>query len=190
MARWISNAGLLRTGCLILLASLWPLPSAATSQDVVVLTLDGVVATECSATWVEAGVTLSFVPTTSEDCTLDRCSFGIDSDGIWLYPSRFQALLGTSLGRVVAVDVDITDYCGTNCTRAFLYSGALTVDTSGNSSNGAQTLHLEAGDNSVDRLAVSSCEGKVTEIRLRVDPLPIEATHWSTVKILYRDTAR
>jgi len=90
----------------------------------------------------------------------------------------------------VAVEVDITDWCGADCTRVFLYSGALTVDTTSSASSGEQTLRLVVGDNAVDRLAVSSCEARVNEIRFTLEPVAIEPMHWDTVKVLYRGAAQ
>jgi len=130
--------------------------------------LDGVSVGSCGQTWVEAGVVLSFVTTTSEDGCEGSCYFGKEPDKVWLYPGRLNLDLSGLTNTVTSVEVDITDYCGTNCTKAFLYESTTTVDNKSNIQPGQETLTLSSNGASVDRVAVSSCEGYVSEIRLTV----------------------
>ncbi len=133
----------------------------------ITLPLKGVNVTDCGETWTENGVELSFVYTTAEDCTEDRCYFGLEDDSVWLYPSRLKA--NVSGLDVEKVEVDITDWCGSGCTAAFLYNDSNIVDNTSNNQVGAnETLVLDGSGASVDRVAVSSCEAEVHEIRLKV----------------------
>ena len=143
------------------------LVAGSAAADVITITLDGVDVSECGETWIESGVELSFVETTAEDCTEGSCYFGLGTDSVWLYPARLNLDLSGLAGTVTQVEVDIVDYCGVGCTAAFLYEGASTVDSAYNVGS-AETLTLLSGGASVDRAAVSSCEGMVTEIRLEV----------------------
>jgi hypothetical protein len=166
---------------------------AVDSGAVVVVTLDaGTIpaGVECGDTWTEAGVVLSFVPTTDEDCTVGACYFGIGGlfpNGVDLYPARLNADLSGLSGTVVSAEVDIADYCGVGCTRAFLYEGATTCDSDSSSTVSApETLTLSAGAGVIDRLAVSSCEGGVDEIRITLVASPVEAMSWGRIRSLYR----
>jgi hypothetical protein len=87
-----------------------------------------------------------------------------------LFPARLNLDLSTLPGTVATVEVDVEDFCGTGCTRAFLYEGATLVDSASNAVGGAQTLLLDSGGAAVDRVAVSSCEGSATEVRLNLAP--------------------
>jgi hypothetical protein len=164
---------------------------ASAAVSVLVLTLDDTTipgGVMCGDTWVEAGVTLSFVPTTAEDCSEGNCFFGLDPTGVWLYPCRLNVDLSGICG-VVSAEVDVTDYCGVACTRAFFYEGATTVDSDSNTIvNAPETLLLSAGTATVDRMAVSSCEGLCTEIRITYDASAsgTESATWGSVKVLYR----
>jgi len=154
-----------------------PLPEATTS-DVIILRLDNVIVNTCGETWTEQGVILSFVETTAEDCTDGRCSFGTDTNQVWLYPARLNLDLSGVAGIVTSVEIDIVDWCGVGCTKAFLYDGTTTIDSDANSdvSEGETLLLLNDGQAPVDRIAVSSCEGEVYEIRLRVTPTLCDST--------------
>ena len=151
MARLLLSATWVRSGGLVLLALSWLLPGAAASDNIV-LTLDGLTAMECLDTWVEAGVTLQLVPTTEEDCGVGACNFGPGESGLWLYPSRLEALVAAGGWQVVSAEIDIRDNCGVGCTRAFMYAGTETVASTQNQAWGVQTLTLEGGDAVVDRL--------------------------------------
>lgn len=157
---------------LIGFAIFWLLaPSLAGAVEVVV-SLDGVApATACNETWIENGVELALVPTAPEDCDGGgNCSFGIGTQSLDLFPSRLSLDLTTLPGVVTSAEVDVQDGCGTGCTKTFIYQAASIIDQASNPSTGAHTLLLDAGGNAVDRLAVSSCEGSVTEIRLEMTP--------------------
>jgi hypothetical protein len=133
----------------------------------VVVTLDGVsAAVQCGETWMESGVELSFVMSTAEDCQVGRCEFGVDPDQVWLWPSRLNLDLVGLPGVVSRVEVDVHDNCGVGCTQAFLYDGAVTVDNAANVGFNPETLVLIAGGTDPDRIAASSCEGAVLEIRI------------------------
>jgi hypothetical protein len=120
----------------------------------------------CDDTWSEDGVVLSFVNTTSDDCTTARCSFGVDDPGrVWLYPARLRLDLGGLGCDTTRVEVDVEDNCGADCTRAFAYASSVERARVTNS-GGPGTLVLTPGT-PIDTVAVSSCEGQVLEIRLR-----------------------
>lgn len=153
---------------LLVLAALWTFAVPASGQPVVV-TLDNAPATMCNEAWTEAGVELTLVNTTSEDCDGGgNCFFGVDPGGVSLFPSRLNLDLTTLSGSVTSAEVDVQDFCGIGCTRAFLYQGATLLDSASNTGGGAQTLILDGGGAAADRLAVSSCEGMATEVRLDV----------------------
>lgn len=145
---------------------------------------------QCGDTWTEAGVVLSFVPTTDEDCAAGACEFGFGGflpNGVDLYPCRLNADLSGLPGTVLSAEVDIIDGCGVGCTRAFLYDGAVTTDSASNASvMSPETFYLASGGGEPDRLAVSSCEGGVGEIRVLYQASPVESTTWGRIRSLYR----
>jgi hypothetical protein len=107
---------------------------------------------------------------------------------VWLYPCRLNVDLRGICG-VMSAEIDITDYCSVGCTRAFFYEGMTTVDTDSNTLVSApETLMLSAGSATVDRLAVSSCECALIEIRIEYDPSAsaADAQSWGAIKSLYR----
>ena len=160
----------LTLGLAILLASGHVESSAAAE---IVLELDGVSVTDCNDVWTEDGVKLKFVSTTAEDCYPGRCFFGLDPTAVWLFPARLSLDLSALSCDVTKAEVDVIDYCGPGCTKAFLYQGNVTLDSVPNTVVSApETLYLDAGNTAADRLAVSSCEGMVTEIRLQCDASP------------------
>lgn len=174
--------------CLVVLAF-----GGAASATTVVLTLDeGTIpaGVECGDTWTEAEVVLSFVLTTAEDCVEGSCYFGFGGfleGGVDLYPARLNADLSGLPGTVLSAEVDILDGCGVGCTMAFLYEGATTTDTASNTSvMSPETLHLTAGAGTTDRLAVSSCEAGVGEIRITLQASPTESSTWGRIRALYR----
>jgi hypothetical protein len=145
---------------------------------------------ECGDTWTEAGVILSFVPTTDEDCAAGACVFGFEGflpNGVDLYPCRLNADLSGLPGTVLSAEVDIIDGCGVECTRAFLYDGAVITDSDSNASvMSPETFYLTSGGGEPDRLAVSSCEGGVGEIRILYQASPVEPSTWGQIRSLYR----
>ncbi len=152
---------------LLLCALLAAGPAAA--EEVVTLTLDGVTGVTCDQVWAEAGLDLSFTTTTAEDCDGGgSCSFGAEGgSSLWLYPSRFMVDFGSSRA-ISRVEVDVIDWCGAGCTRAFLYEPDWTVGMAENSASGGtpQTLILQSESGTASAVAVSSCEGEVSEIRI------------------------
>ena len=144
---------------------------AGAPDSPIVVGLDNVTVSECDEVWSENGVDLSFVATTMEDaCTQGTCYFGIEPGAVWLFPSRLQLDFGALACTVTKAEVDIIDYCGAGCTRAFLYEGGTTVDYVENTQvSTPETLTLSSGGYDVDSMDISSCEGKVLEVRLSCD---------------------
>jgi len=144
----------------------------------------------CGVPWVEAGVTMMFVPTTVDDCTDGSCFFGIgglDPNGVDLYPARLRVDLSGVPGQVLSAEVDVIDYCGVGCTKAFFYDGAVIVDSKGNTVvSNPETLSIDAGGVTVGVLAVSSCEGACSEIRIEYEAaVPVEPSTWGAIKTLF-----
>ncbi len=137
------------------------------TQDIVV-TLDNVNPNILPyQVWNEAGVNLSL----QNHPTSGTCSFGIDPDGIWLYPAMLNLDLTGLPGRVVSAEVDIIDYCGVGCTVATLWEAGVTLSQDANTMSGVmETLVLtNPGAGFPDQLTVTSFEGKVFEIRLVIE---------------------
>ena len=136
-------------------------------EEVITIRLDNVDVTDCGETWSESGIELSFVTTTDEDCTVGYCAFGLGENGVGLYPARLSLNFDEVDGVFTEMEVDIVDWCGLNCTCAFLYNGSSRIDMVCNSiSSEKETLKLSSKGQSIDRAAVSSCEGEISEIRL------------------------
>ena len=139
----------------------------------VTLTLDNVPETiQCNEVWTEQNVSLSFVSTTTDDCAPDGCYFATNdpalgfAESIMIWPSRLTVDL-TGLSGIQTVEVDIVDYCGFYCTRAFLMDTAGIVSGIGNSEAGAETLILDnLSQEALTDLAISGCESEVKEIRI------------------------
>jgi len=145
------------------------IPFPLVAANPVIIDFDNVPVTSCDELWVESGVTLSFVNTTDEDCGAGSCSWGFWDNEVWLYPARLNLDLGGLSGTVTSAEIEIEDYCGENCTRTFLYNRDIKIDEDGNTvSYEPETLVLSNEGESVDRMAVSSCEGKVTKITLNL----------------------
>ncbi len=134
------------------------------------LTLDNVKVNKCNETWVEQEAILSFVPTTQEDCSEGSCYFGIEESKVWLYPSRLNIDVSNIQAKIGRVEVDVRDWCGSGCTKAFLYSNSDLVDSTSNTKIDSETLYLYNSQSTVDTLAVSSCEATVSEIRIYHEP--------------------
>ena len=153
------------SGVLFVCALLAAGPAVA---EVKIITLDGVGEKGCDDVWVEDGLDVSFTETTAEDCDGGgSCSFGTDETEAWLYPSRLVVDLGGSRS-VTRVEVDVVDWCGTGCTRAFAYDMGVSVAAAQSSVGGGvqETLTLIPSGGVADAVAVSSCEGQVAEIRI------------------------
>jgi hypothetical protein len=158
----------------------------ASGQVVTVLTLDGTPMVDCNEIWQENDVDLHFTETTDEDCTLGACSFGIDASFVWLFPSRLVVDFGESYA-ISAVEIDWVDFCGTGCTRAFLYDGGTPVASVSNSGvGGLETVTMVPSGGMADSIAISSCEGQVHEIRIDASTVAAEPLAWGQVKALYR----
>jgi hypothetical protein len=136
-------------------------------EEVVTIRLDNVNVADCGETWSESGIELSFVTTTDEDCAEGSCVFELGETGVWLYTARLSLHFDDADGVFTEMEVDIVDWCGLNCTCAFLYNGSNRIDKVCNSIRSEnETLKLSSKGRSIDRAAVSSCEGEISEIRL------------------------
>ena len=149
--------------------------------QVVTLTLDNVPDTvQCNEIWIEQNLSLSFVSTTDDDCFADACYFspspivGLEGS-VMVFPSRLTVDL-SSLEDLQKVEVDIVDYCGFNCTKAFLMDDAGIVHYTWNSvSSVSETLILEdLSQASFTELAIAGCESGINEIRIYQNTSSIE----------------
>jgi len=121
----------------------------------------------CNETWTEQNLDMSLVETTSDDCTIGSCYFGFWKQSLALWPSRLTIDL-SSLQNIQMVEIDIDDYCGPDCTRAFLIDETMmNIDSVKNGPTGPQTLILDNPTQVfLTELAISSCEGSINEIRI------------------------
>ena len=121
----------------------------------------------CNETWTEQNIDMRLVETTSDDCTTGSCYFGFWEQSLALWPSRLTIDL-SSLNNIQIVEIDVDDYCGPDCTRAFLLNETMmNVDSVKNGPTGPQTLTLEnTSQDLLTELAISSCEGSINEVRI------------------------
>ncbi|MAO45519.1 MAG: hypothetical protein CL823_00040 [Crocinitomicaceae bacterium] len=121
----------------------------------------------CNETWTEQNIDMRLVETTSDDCTTGSCYFGFWEQSLALWPSRLTIDL-SSLNNIQIVEIDVDDYCGPDCTRAFLLNETMmNVDSVKNGPTGPQTLTLEnTFQDLLTELAISSCEGSINEVRI------------------------
>lgn len=135
----------------------------------IVLTLDNVSSSlETNEVWTEENINLSFVNTTSEDCGLGNSTFGVEPTFVWLYPSRLSVDLQSIQG-IQRIEVDVNDWCNTNCTQAFLIDDTrMAIHSLGNTRiQSYETLIIEnPSEASLSELAISSCEGQIHEVRI------------------------
>ena len=134
----------------------------------ITLTLNNVPETIiCNEIWTEQNLDMRLVETTSDDCTSGSCYFGFWEQSLALWPSRLTIDL-SSLQNIQMVEIDIDDYCGPDCTRAFIIDETMmNVDSVKNGPTGPQTLTLEnTSQVLLTELAISSCEGSINEIRI------------------------
>jgi hypothetical protein len=160
--------------------------ASGAQAGLIALTFDAEPPGPCDWSWNESGCTLVFVDTTAEDCTAGMCVAGSEPGMLWLFPARldidFNGLTNLYVDRV---EIDIHDYCGTDCTRAFLYDDWMVLDAIGNPIAGESTLVLSRSGGMPNHMAVSSCEASISEIRLYTEGVPAAGASWSTVKTLY-----
>ena len=135
----------------------------------IVLTLDNVSSSlETNEVWTEENINLSFVNTTSEDCGLGNSTFGVEPTFVWLYPSRLSVDLQSIQG-IQRIEVDVNDWCNTDCTQAFLIDNTrMAIHSIGNTRiQSYETLIIEnPSEASLSELAISSCEGQIHEVRI------------------------
>ena len=143
-----------------------PSKEFTTDGGTIVVTLNEVdTNTVAYETWNESGVILSLQEHNGQT------AFGINSDGIWLYPAMLHADLSQLQGTIINVVVEINDGCGQNCTVAKLFDGDVEIDEDSNTSTGESTLTLtNDGNNIPDILTVTSSEGKVLNITIELEP--------------------
>ena len=141
---------------------------SAVFGQTITLTLNNVPETIiCNEIWTEQNLDMRLVETTSDDCTSGSCYFGFWEKSLALWPSRLTLDL-SSLQNIQMVEIDIDDYCGPACTRAFIIDETMmNVDSVKNGPTGPQTLTLEnTSQVLLTELAISSCEGSINEIRI------------------------
>ena len=154
---------------LLLLAFLLSIQLVASGQTIT-LTLDNVPSnTLCNEIWTEQNLDLSFVTGTSDDWGEDElCFFVVEPTYVFLAASRLTVDL-SSLQNIQKVEVDINDWCNTDCTQAFLIdSSGVIVNSAGNTLiQSTETLIIEnPTEGFLSELAISSGEGQVHEIRI------------------------
>jgi hypothetical protein len=133
------------------------------------LTLDNISTDiSCNDIWIEEGINLSLESTTTEDCSTGSCFFEIETTYLWLFPSRLSIDL-SSVQNIERLEIDIIDACGPDCTLAFLVNlDGETIESTYNTISGSpETLIIENPTESMlSKLAISSCEGQIHEIRI------------------------
>jgi len=139
-----------------------------TGQTIVV-TLDNVSSIlGTNEVWTEENINLSFVNTASEDCGSGNSTFGVEPTFVWLYPSRLSVDLQSIQG-IQRIEVDVNDWCNTDCTQAFLIDNSgMAIHNVGNTSiQSSETLIIEnSSEASLSELAISSFEGQIHEVRI------------------------
>ena len=143
--------------------------SITTNAQNIRLTLDNISTDiSCNDIWTEEGINLSLESTTTEDCSTGSCFFEIETTYLWLFPSRLSIDL-SSVPSIERVEIDIIDTCGPDCTLAFLVNlDGETIESTYNTISGSpETLIIENPTESMlSKLAISSCEGQIHEIRI------------------------
>lgn len=145
---------------------------------------------QCGERWTESGVELYFTNTTADDCDGGgSCFFGLDTGLVWLFPARLMVDLGEP-ALVYRVEIDVEDFCGAGCTRAFLYNGGSQIDTAVNTVvSSPEVLVMDLGEGEdIDSIAISSCEGQVlgSTITIFSEVVAVEPGIWGAIKAIYR----
>lgn len=123
--------------------------------------------TQCGEVVSINTVLISAVQTTAEDCAAGACSFGDFNGGIGAFPARilfdlenFQDLIPTE------ILLKYTDFCGSGCTKAFLYDQDNNLLTSMENTTVGEEAEFKFTDGELLSLtrfvAFSSCEGALT----------------------------
>jgi len=164
------------------------------AQEVLTLNFDTVPAgVACGEVWVEEGQDLQFTDTIATDCDGGGNCFFDDGTGggsLWLFPGRLAVDFGADF-LLYTIEIDVADYCGIGCTRAFAYLDGVQVGFDDNDTRGApETLVIDLGAEGamVDAIAVSSCEGEVTKSSIRIFSQTVGDgdVSWGGVKTLFR----
>ena len=169
----------------LILLGLVALP--AMGQVVTTIRFDYVPPVLCDEVWIQDGVAMHFTGTTAEDYVPGFCFYDYSPfPGVWLEPCRLVADFGAALA-VDRVEVDVYSSNGLGHTRAFLYADGVQVAYDANEvETGNETLVLEPALGRADMLAISAGIGRVFEIRISADVVPLDTGTWSGVKARYR----
>jgi hypothetical protein len=109
-------------------------------------------------------ISIKYVKTIAEDCTIGSCYFGQDNKGIWLYPARIVFDL-SKLSGISKITISGIDDCREDCTKAFAYGqNDSLIHSASNSETGAFLLSFDSDVKNVKSIAISSCEALVTNI--------------------------
>ena len=171
--------------CIVVLLS-----NPAVGQELLEIRFNDVPDVACDEIWVQSGVNISVTSTTAEDCDGGGNCTWIPWDGnsgIGMAPARLTLDFGESY-LIYSVEIDVTDYCGDGCTRAFLYNNGEQVGFTANVARGTETLVVQPTGGYADSMAVSSCEGVVLgqTIRIYSEVVAAESATWGAVKSVYR----
>jgi len=136
---------------------------AVAKAELVVETFDTVpVDIQCGETWTNQSIIFGFSETiASEGSSPGRCSFGVGSGYVDLYPSRFLMDFSLLQYPVSRIEADIQVY---GQTGLFAYEGTNNIGETTSPVGGAFSLDFSAQH--PDLCAIRSSEGRVVEIRV------------------------
>ncbi len=171
-----------------LLISSLLVPSTSEAEVVLTLTFDDAPsAALCNEVWQEHMLNMYFMETTVDDALPGQCSFGLWTPGEpRLLGARFVVELTYSFS-INRVEVTGWNNCGAECSRVFLYDA-------GNEVAMEYTPHVYAeltttavpSGGSIDRIAVSSNDFRLVEIRVYSETASTENATWSAIKTCYQ----
>ena len=116
---------------------------------------------------VYKNISIMIVETTEEDCTIGSRYFGQGEEGVWLFPSR-MIMDVSKLDKISEITISGIDYCGSNCTKAFIYGNQDSLlNTTSNDKHGEFTFNFDSDLNKVKSIAISSCEGVVSTVKIK-----------------------
>lgn len=164
----------------------------ALGEEVLEVTFNDIPTTACDDIWVQSGVNIEVTSTTAEDCDGGgNCSWIVwnEDGGVGMAPARLTLDLVESY-QIYRVEFDIIDYCGTGCTRAFLYNNGVQVGSTANTTSGIEEtmVVVPLAGGMVDSIAISSCEGVVLgqTIRIVSEVVGTEPSSWGRIKGQFR----